>query len=183
MTRRKLWGYSSNPDPCPTNHAVWILPLSGLLIDLRRSDSIVQENEDWPWDGHSLLFHHFVNLRIVSYPEISPSQFIFLLCLSQYSTVSIPYKLPISLYNHRILVIKAKLNFGKVSGSVVTCQYWIGRRLQILFLLYTVFLLAIRKYAVIRSPWLYLTFSPCEQPYTMITPIATTKSVAIHTKR
>jgi len=93
------------------------------------------------------------------------------------------YKLPISLYNTGILIIKYKVGEGKVSGSVVTCQYWIGRRLQILFLLYTVFLLAIRKYAVIRSPLVISDFLTLWAPYTMITPGATAESGAIHWKR
>jgi len=142
------WGYSSNPDPCPTNHAVWILPLSGLLIDLRKERQYCSklENEDWPWDRRSLLFPTICESENSQLSEISPSQFI-LLCLSPYSTQFLyPYKLPISLYlTPGILVIKYQVEFwGKVSGSVVTCQYWIGRRLPNT-ILYTVFLACHQK--------------------------------------
>jgi len=127
------WGYSSNPDPCPTNHAVWILPLSGLLIDLRKIVQNLRMKTD-----HEIGAHYYFPpfLRIVR----CSSQFI-LLCLSPYST--------------QFLYINCQYHYqvefwGKVSGSVVTCQYWIGRRYYFSYIPF--FLLAIRKYTVIRSP-------------------------------
>jgi len=153
MTRRKLLRIFFQPWPLSHQSCCLNFATIGSVDWFTQGDSIVQNlRMKTDHDERSLLFPTICESENSQLSEISPSQFI-LLCLSPYSTQFLyPYKLPISLYlTPGILVIKYQVEFwGKVSGSVVTCQYWIGRT-KYYFSIYR-FLLAIRKYTVIRSP-------------------------------